>query len=234
MVRIKQTGYGMLLLLGLFLLQSLGFGMEKEFRGVWVRPPANQDDIIKLLDDVQKAHFNVIFLETFYNGFTIYPGKVFAQRPELKGKDYLKFFITEAHKRNLEVHCWYHTFFWRYGDFGSAFLKENPDWLDKSYNGKGTRDFEKGYDFVNPAIPEVREKLQKLTLEILKNYQVDGIHLDYLRYAANGDKFGFGYNEYAVKKFQRKYDINPRILDPVSTPDAWVLWTKFRKTRSPK
>jgi uncharacterized lipoprotein YddW (UPF0748 family) len=211
------------------LLAGHAFSAVKEFRGVWVRPVSDEKEIIQTLDNIQKAHFNTIFLETFYNGFTIYPGKVFEQRKEFQGKDLLNIYITEAHKRNIEVHAWVHTLFWRYDTLGASVLTSHPEWLDKNAEGKGTRDFEKNYDFVNPALPQVHQMLQSLVSEIVKNYPVDGIHFDYLRYAANGDDKGFGYQPEVMGKFKKKYKIDPKVIDPVKTPAAYELWSRYRE-----
>ena len=207
------------------------FSATREFRGVWVRPVADEKEIIQTLDNIQKAHINVIFLETFYNGFTIYSGKVFEQRKEFQGKDLLKIYLTEAHKRNIEVHAWVHTLFWRYDTLGAAVLNTHPEWLDKNSVGTGSREFENHYDFVNPSVPQVREILRNLVGEIVKNYPVDGIHLDYVRYAANGDEKGFGYHPEAMMRFKKQYKIDPKVIDPYKTPTAWELWSKFRETQ---
>jgi len=202
----------------------------KEFRGVWLRPAGDDTAVIKALDDLKQANINVIFVETFYTGYTIYPSNVFEQRPEFVGGDRLKLIITEAHKRNIEVHAWFHTLFWWYGEKDAGpFLTKNPDWIDYGKNGKTTRETEMNYWYVNPSVPEVRKKLNSLVQEVTQKYDVDGVHFDYIRYAANGDSWGFGYNQTAMNKFRRKYKINPNVLDPAITPDAWDLWNTFRE-----
>ena len=214
-------------------IPSLSPAMVKEFRGVWFRPQGNKAEIIKDLDNIKKAGFNAVFVETFYQGHTIYPSRIFPQRLELVGEDRLALIIAESHKRNLEVHCWLHTLFWRLDPKNQMpepkILKEHQDWLDHSRDGKLTRDYEINNDFVNPAIPEVRKVLKQLVTEILTKYRPEGIHFDYIRYAANGDNYGFGYNPIAMKLFKTRYKFNPMILDPDKTPDAWELWCKFRE-----
>lgn len=207
--------------------------LVSEKRGIWIRPPAEVDkkEIKKILDDLQTAGFNMVFLETFYHGFTIYPSKIFPQRPEYRGKDILQLFLNEAKKRNIELHCWLEVFYWRptpETNFPQTpVLDENPDWLDLNINGLTTEKFENLHYFVNPSVPAVREKLVNLVKELCEKYKINGINLDYIRYAEGTTEFG--YHSYAIEKFKKEAGFDPRSIDPKKNPVQWEQWCKFRE-----
>jgi uncharacterized lipoprotein YddW (UPF0748 family) len=205
--------------------------INNETRGVWIRLPNDEPELDRILDDLTRAKFTTAFIETFYHGFTIYPSSAFPERPELNGRDLLRLFIDKAHQRNIQVHCWLEVLYWR-PTLDTNFpqtpiLDEHPDWLDLDINGKTTEGFESKHYFVNPAIPGVKLKITDLVKELCTKYQIDGINLDYIRYAAGNSEFG--YNPYALNKFKRVYGYDPKMLDPKIDELKWREWTQFRE-----
>ncbi|MCX7919573.1 MAG: family 10 glycosylhydrolase [bacterium] len=202
-----------------------------EHRGVWIRPPKDINEIPKILDDLTTARFTMAFVETFYHGFTIYPSRVFPQRPEYIGKNVLQTFINEAKKRDLEIHCWLEIFYWRPSpetdNPQTPLLDEHPDWLDLDINGITTEKFESNHYFVNPSVPAVQQKLKELVAELCSTYAIAGINLDYIRYAAGTSQFG--YNAYALDKFKRLYAYDPRTIDRTKDTVKWLEWSRFRE-----
>ena len=57
--------------------------------------------------------------------------------------------------------------------------------------------------FSDPGIPEVQDYTFNVLMDIVVNYDIDGIHLDYIRYPGQE----FGYNELAVKKYKRDIEL---------------------------
>ena len=82
-----------------------------EARGLWLRPPKDISAIPEMLDQIQRAGFNLVFVETFYHGFTLYPNAIVPPRPEYGKTDVLQIFLTEGHKRNLQIHAWVEVFY---------------------------------------------------------------------------------------------------------------------------
>ena len=102
----------------------------------------------------------------------------------------LKIWINEAHKRNIKVHVWFQTFY-----VGNKppetnpeyILAQKPNWANYQKRNAYSDTIpysvseHNGY-FIDPANPEVRDYLQNILKEIIENYNVDGINLDYIRY----------------------------------------------------
>ncbi|MFM6153872.1 MAG: glycoside hydrolase family 10 protein, partial [Sphaerospermopsis kisseleviana] len=83
--------------------------------------------------------------------------------------------------------------------------------------------------FYDPANGEVQEYLLSILNEISINYQVDGIHLDYIRYPFQDPFVGctYGYGKAAREQFKQQTGIDPLNISP-SQRDLWQKWTVFR------
>ncbi|WP_425445829.1 glycoside hydrolase family 10 protein [Dethiothermospora halolimnae] len=186
-----------------FATPSLNTIEKKEMRGLWVSTVLNIDypskpttdaevlkkEAIKILDDVKDMGLNAVFLQVRPSGDALYPSKYFPWSKYLTGKqgvmpsdgfDPLKFWIDEAHKRGIQLHAWlnpYRITKKKYNepehDFASLDFFHpaiaNPDWVVKHSDGNL---------YFNPGVPEVRELVMDGVIEIVENYDVDGIHFD--------------------------------------------------------
>lgn len=225
-----------------------------ELHGVWLRPTEkNVKQISKTLDKLKSTGINNIFLETYYQGYTIFPSKtldkygILPQRKEFVGWDPLKVWIDEAHKRNIKVSVWFQTFY-----AGNEDISKNPKHIISVYPSWANfqkRNIEStipmpslsehsGY-FLDPANPEVQTYLSDLIKEIVSNYEVDGLNIDYIRYPASllPDFPGYvnstwGYTAYARNEFKTLYGADPVCLD-VTSP-LWTQWVKYRQNKVTK
>lgn len=217
--------------------------MMNELNGIWVRPTErNKKQITHTLNRLQQAGIEDIFLETYYQGCTIYPSRTMAiysltkQRPEFQGWDPLKHWIKEAHKRDMKIHVWFQAFYAGNEDVRKTPghpLYVYPDWAnrEKKYAGKDMpmpSELEHDGYFLDPANHRVRNFLLALISEITTKYDVDGINVDYIRYPRS-PKSTWGYTEYARKEFQKLYG-----KDPLKISRAHVLWPKWVKYRQNK
>ena len=77
----------------------------------------SRGEIEKTLNKVKKYGIETVFLETYYQGKTIFPSETFAkygvqpQRPEFIGFDPLQIWVEEAHKRGLKIYIWFETYY---------------------------------------------------------------------------------------------------------------------------
>ncbi len=185
-----------ILLLFIFIPAFL-FGQPKEeVRAVWLTTafgldwPKSHDkemqkeEIINILDKLKGANFNTIMLQVRARGDLIYPSKIEPWAKSLTGElgenpgyDPLKFIITEVHKRGMEIQAWWNV----YKVYGKGIPSESsPEHVVLKYP-----DFCREYRdewWMDPGIPRVREYLLNVVMEMVRNYNIDGIHLDYIRY----------------------------------------------------
>lgn len=203
--------------------------------GVWLRPEASMTSVTAQLDDIAKAGFTDVYLETFYHGFVIFPSRFVPQRPEMKGKDYLALYIREARKRGLRIHAWLETFYWEvdtqaFPQFPrTPLFEKHPEWRLLLRDGSPTAKAEYAHNFANPAHPEVRQLVANLIKEIVSHYEVAGVNLDYVRYPDG--KWDAGYDAYTRRVYKSKFGVDPMTIERVTTSAAWRRWVWFREAQ---
>jgi uncharacterized lipoprotein YddW (UPF0748 family) len=137
--------------------------------------PKTEPELIKLLDKLAAAHFNVLVPEVYRRGYTIYPSSFTERDPEFaNAPDLLKILVREAHVRGMEVQPWVWTFRAKSPGFGNPLLGRLPA-LGASSEGKETR-------FLSAANPLAREYVYGLLDDMVERYDIDGLLLDYIRY----------------------------------------------------
>ena len=142
-------------------------------------------ELISILDNYQKANINTVIFQTRVRAAVLYPSHIEPWELSLTGVagkdpgyDPLAFCIDECHKRGMELHAWVVCIpigtKERQAKYGSASLvKQHPD-LVKTAKG--------GEMFMKPGNPQTAEYIATICKEIVENYDVDGISLDYIRY----------------------------------------------------
>ncbi|MBE3576312.1 MAG: family 10 glycosylhydrolase [Limnochordales bacterium] len=202
-------------------------------RGAWYRPSeTSPEEIAATLDRFQAAGFNVLFLESFYHGQTLWPSAIGKQRSEYIGWDPMAVWVEEAHKRGIELHAWVHVF--NVGERGAsdpgAVLNAHPEWALRRPDGSVVSALEPGLAYVDPGNPQVRKFLSDLFAELISKYDIDGFEYDYIRYPA-----GAGNNAAAIimgdaerEIFQTETGIDPATLRPGSNTADWRRWCDWR------
>ena len=216
---------------------------QPEIRAMWldrgtIVKARSEADLVKIFDRMARAGMNTVFFETVNAGYTIYPSRVAPQQnPLVQGWDPLKAAIKLAHERGMELHAWVWTFAsanQRHNiilnqprNYLGPVLSKHPDWAITDRNGSRFH-HSSGKVFLDPANRGVRYYLSSLLEEIATNYDVDGIHLDYVRYPFQDPtgKITYGYGIAAREQFKEITGVDPLIL---TTNDAmWSQWSKFR------
>jgi len=200
--------------------------VKKDFRGVWVATVVNIDypskpttdpeilksEALRILDHAKATGLNAVFLQVRPTADALYYSKYYPWSKYLTGAqgtapsegfDPLAFWVDEAHSRGLELHAWINPYRVTKKtskepkhDFASLAAsnpaKLNPSWVVKHSDGNL---------YFDPGIPEVRKLVVDGVVEIIENYDVDGIHLDDYFYpdkkfndAATFKKYGSGFS----------------------------------------
>ena len=168
----------------------------REFRGVWVAtvrnidwpskpglPPALQkSELIALLDRAAAMGLNAIIFQVRPAGDALYASKIEPWSEYLTGQqglapqpfwDPLAFAVAEAHARGLELHAWFNPYRAKDASGKSRLApthiaRQRPE-LVKRY-GKQL--------WMDPGEPAVRARTVSVVLDVVKRYDVDGVHLD--------------------------------------------------------
>lgn len=134
-----------------------------------------------ILDRLQKANINTVLLQTRIRATTIYPsqyepwdGCLSGFPGKSPGYDALQFAIDECHKRGMEVHAWVVTIpVGKWNSYGCRQLRKRFPRLIKRIDQDG---------YMDPEATQTGCYLAEMCREIVQRYDVDGIHLDYIRY----------------------------------------------------
>lgn len=166
---------------------------KHEVRAVWLTTIQNLDwphsrsayqqrqELISILDQLQKANINTVLVQTRVRASTIYPSAIEPWDVCMTGTggmspgyDPLQFCIDECHKRGMQCHAWMVTI--PVGKWNSDGCKKIRQKLPKLIKKIG----EEGY--MDPENPQTGDYIARMCEEVTRRYDIDGIHLDYIRY----------------------------------------------------
>ncbi len=203
---------------------------SKEIRGVWL---TNIDsDVLfektRLANAIQRLdelNFNTLYPTVWNWGYTLYPsavaqkeiGRSLDPEPRLQGRDILKEIVDQGHQKGMAVIPWFEFGFMAPAD--SELVKRHPDWILKRRDGSQIwKEGPHNRVWLNPFRPEVQKFIQDLVVEIVSEYDVDGIQFD--------DHFGFpaefGYDPFTVELYKKE---NGGKSPPANAQDpAWIRW----------
>lgn len=177
-------------------ISPLSAQSKREFRGVWVATVVNIDwpsksnkntdelkqELIGILNEHQKNGINAVMFQVRPSADAFYgkgrepwsqwlTGRQ-GREPE-DGFDPLEFVIEEAHKRGMELHAWFNPYRAVFDIRKSTVdhkhvTRQHPDWF---FDYGGRRLF-------NPGLPDVQKYIVQVILDVVKNYDIDGVHFD--------------------------------------------------------
>lgn len=141
---------------------------------------ANQQkqQMTELLDRLAEANYNAIWFQVRSMCDAMYDSKYEPWSSNLTGSrgatpayDPLEFIVEECHKRGMECHAWINPF--RFST-GTAYNTAN----DNEMRNNGWLITYGSTTVMNPALPEVRQRIVNVCRDILDNYDIDGIVFD--------------------------------------------------------
>lgn len=152
---------------------------------------AQQRELCTLLDELQNANINTVLFQTRLRGDVVYPSQYEPFAESLTGftgkdpgYDPLAFAISECHKRGMELHAWIVTI--PVGNNRQVGLQGKKSVVKR--HRELCEQF-KGTWYLNPGHPGTASYLSGLVTEIVRKYDVDGVHFDYIRYPEHGEGF---------------------------------------------
>lgn len=144
----------------------------------------SKDELAAILDKAVEMNLNTVFFQVSPEGDAFYKSSVAAWSRYLTGTfgkdpgfDPLDFAIEEAHKRNLEIHAWFNPYRVSMDtkaataaslNIEKSVFKEHPDWIKSSMDRF----------VVDPGIPDARKWVSDRVMEVVGNYDIDGVHFD--------------------------------------------------------
>jgi uncharacterized lipoprotein YddW (UPF0748 family) len=170
--------------------------VPREFRGVWVASVANIDwpsrpglstweqqaELIAILNRSLALNLNAVVLQVRPAADALYESRHEPWSQFLTGAqgrspepyyDPLKFAVDEAHKRGLELHAWFNPYRALHpsarGEAARTHIGVARPELVRQYGR---------YQWMDPGEPAVRARTLRVMLDVVRRYDVDGIHID--------------------------------------------------------
>ncbi len=169
-------------------------------RALWADPSSfsTREKADVLLDQCRRARINLLLPDVMLHGALYhksshYLHKVFASDEY----DPLAYLTEKAHAQGMEVHAWYCVYY----DGTEEIETVKPEWLCADIDGKP---MDQGY-FLSPQVPGVNEYLLSVMADGLA-YDIDGIHLDYIRYYGSG----YDYSDLGRERFIETHGFDPK------------------------
>ncbi len=140
-----------------------------------------KQELRDILDKLQRAGINTVLFQARVRGTVVYPsqlepwdGCLSGVPGKAPGYDPLAFAIDECHKRGMELHAWVVTIpVGKWNALGCKTLRNKYPHLIKRIGEEG---------YMDPENTATATYLANFCKEITDRYDVDGIHLDYIRY----------------------------------------------------
>lgn len=210
---------------------------EQEFvtKATWVTNVASnalssKENIRHTVENCHNAGINTIFIVVWNKGYTLYPSKIMNElcsipiAPEYTGWDPLAEMIEQAHKKEIQVHAWFeYGFACSFNQNGGHILKAKPHWAARDINGNLLN--KNGFEWMNPFHSEVQNFMLSLILEVIRNYDIDGIQGDDRMPALPVEG---GYDDYTVELYKSE---NNGSLPPMSSnAQDWIDWRANKLT----
>jgi len=223
-----------------------------EGRAIWldrgtIVDSGSPEGFKKVLAKLKRAGINIIYFETFNAGFAMFPSKLSRPNPAIMGGDGLapwdplKVAVEEGHKLGMEVHAWVWCFavgnrrhnpiVGKDANYPGPVL-EDMGLMTEALRGNGGNLIPSGGRqnefWLSPASSKARQYLLDFYSEIVTNYDVDGLQLDYIRYPFQKPGAWMGYDNVSR---QRLFDATGLAVNNGLTDAGlrtWIAWKTYQ------
>lgn len=169
---------------------------KREFRSVWIAtvtnidwpssktltPAAQRSEFITILNRHKQNGMNAVVTQIRPSCDAFYQSSIEPWSEWLTGTqgvapnpfyDPLTFMIEETHKRGMEFHAWFNPYRAVVNKNSSSVSSTHvsvvhPEWIREYGNLK----------LLDPGLPQVREYVTKVIMDVVRRYDIDGVHFD--------------------------------------------------------
>jgi uncharacterized lipoprotein YddW (UPF0748 family) len=203
-------------------------GFKTEIVVRTVRNLRNQAEVVSFVELAARHGVAVINLavkqdedDEIASGHVFYASEIAPRAPGFRSFDVLKAVIEAAHPRGIKVRAWVPQF------HDQVAARRNPEWQMQIYASARTKPYYGGTKkeyFVNPLSTGVQDYQRSIVAEIARNYAVDGIVLDWLRF----DDYNMDMGPDTRKRFTEAFGVDPVSIDVSSDNPLRTQWNAWR------
>ena len=210
-----------------------------------------KESISNALHYATQSDFDIVFIQIRSRGDAFYNSDIVEKSEYIDDNfDPLEYAIKLGHELGIEVHAWVNCYIlWSKNSIPNQknhLYFTQPEWMEYDLYGRmdskidldklQSREWEGVY--LSPMHPEVNLYLYEVIREVYNNYDVDGIHFDYIRYQSDL----YGYHREGLLEFEKIYEVNPRdiVRGVISPRFGWkksyvdslnLGWSKFKSSK---
>jgi len=206
---------------------------KPELRAFWVdgfndgfKTPGQCD---LLLHRLRAMHANAVFVQMRKRADAYYQSHyeqwALDDPTQFDALAYLCAHAHQAGKPRIQVHAWINACAVGGNASAGALTRLHPEWLSLSDTGA---DFDGEATKIDPGNPLAADWTFRVYMDVVRHYDVDGIHLDFIRYGGEGKSAGhWGYNAVSVARYNKRYGTfgSPKWNDP-----RWQAWRREQVT----
>ncbi len=211
----------------------------------------DKESIRNALHYATQSNFDIVFIQIRSRGDAFYNSNIVGKSDAINiNFDPLEYAIILGNELGIEVHAWMNCYIlWSKNSLPTSsehLYFMHPEWMEYDLYGRldskidlnklQSREWEGIY--LSPMHPEVNLYLYEVIREVYNNYDVDGIHFDYIRY--QNDLYGF--HKEGLLEFEKIYNINPRdiVRGIISPRFGWresyvdslnISWNEFKSNK---
>ena len=200
-----------------------------EWRGVWRHQPdgVGGEDWDTAIRRLAENGFTAVLPNMLWGGVAYYPSDVLPQAEEVKeGRDFIAECLEACREHGVELHVWKVN--WYMGNRAPAeFVARMRDEGRLMINFDGAEETMWEAPWLCPSHPDNQQLEIDSMLEVAANYDVDGVHFDYIRYPGAHGCFCDGCRE----RFQERLgeEVGDWPADTRDEPDIREAWLQFRR-----
>jgi len=212
----------------------ISISLNAKIRAMWVpiweiTTPEKAD---KVMDDLNNNNINQLLVQIRYRGDAAYTPNKVSNFYENNEKQYhaiedslfdpLKYIITKNRNSKLEIHAWITTFVITGHELKNLHPEHiyftHPEWVTCDFSQEMMNYETYMGAYLDPGIPQVQEYTKNVILDLVSNYKINGIQLDYIRYPDSQ----YGFSQLALEAYKRDVKFQDA--------DAWKQWKEDQIT----
>jgi uncharacterized lipoprotein YddW (UPF0748 family) len=205
-----------------------------EARGLWVVRNALEttEQIDAMMAFAHKYGFTDLFVQIRGRGDAYYNSSYEPKAADVFDSrfDPLAYLLLHPYADSMRIHVWMNVFYiWSKDTLPadrSHIVNRQSDWLARpldqsnismvlNYPNSARKAGVEGL-YLSPSLPKVQNYFIDVVKDVLGKYDVDGVHLDYVRYPDSK----FDLNPDVVARYRQRYSINPRLF--LANPEGFV------------
>ncbi|WP_199344657.1 MULTISPECIES: glycoside hydrolase family 10 protein [Nostoc] len=200
---------------------------RQEIRGVWLSGNdfnvfRNRSKVQAAMSQLRQLNFNTVYPVVWNDGYTHYPSAIMQKKgipfffKGTDGQDVIADIISQARREGLLAIPWFEFGFMV--PLSSELASQHPDWLTQKPDGTQTSISAAGeVAWLNPFHPEVQKFITELVMEVITQYDADGVQFDdHMSLPVD-----FGYDKYTISLYTQETG-NPPPPNPQA--QAWIKW----------